>query len=185
MKKYVLTLVAALFCAVASAGDGFYIGAGAAGQVVPAIDGTRFSVAPAVELGYKTTFIGVGVTGSMNGEAMISLDINSGFMVAEPVNIIFGCGYGAIYRKMNFFEDGHEYSTSGFINWPHANIGIEFGLTDNLGVRLIGALGYARCTYEGNNQSYGYYDDYYYYARYNYDGWNFAAQIRASLVWNF
>ena len=180
MKKYIIALMALVSSSV-YAGDGFFIGAGAACQIVPAVDGTRYSAAPAVELGYSGYYFDINASGSINGEAMVSLDINSRFPLAENADLLFGGGMGAAYREMQFIEDDVLYETSGFIGWPHANVGVEFAVSDNLGVRLVGALGYARCNYVNDNSSY----DYYYYDRYDVGDWRFAAQIRAMVVWTF
>lgn len=186
MKKCLIALFTAL-SASAFAGDGvgFYVGAGAACQIVPAIEGTRYSAAPVVELGYKGNWFGISASGSLNKEAMISLDINSCFPLAESVNLVFGGGYGAIYRRMEFTDQDVTYESKGFADWPHANLGVEFAITDNLGLRLVGELGYARCTYEESAPYHDYYRDYYYYDSYAYDGWQFASRNRAVLVWNF
>lgn len=184
MKKYIIALMALVSSSV-YAGDGFFIGAGAACQIVPAIDGTRYSAAPAIELGYNGSYFGISASGSVNGEAMVSLDINSRFPLAENADLLFGGGMGAAYRKMQFVEDGINYKTSGFINWPHANVGVEFTVADNFGIRLIGALGYARCNYVDDYPAYDYYYYDHYYNHYEAGDWRFAAQIRAMVVWTF
>ncbi len=187
MKKYIIALMA-LVCSSVYAGDGFYVGAGAAYQIVPLLDGTtNCSFAPAAEVGYNYGSFGIGITGSFNKDIMLSADVNSKFMLTEEFGVIFGCGYGAVHRTTECHVEGCDYKVSGFIGWPHVNVGVEVPFTDNLGLHLVGVIGYSRDKYDdyGYSHNYGNYDfaTHSYYR--SYDGWCFTSQVRASLVWSF
>lgn len=178
MKRTFCTLFAALVCvsaAFAGNGSDFYIGAGAACQVVPVMDGTRYSAAPVVEFGVKSNYLNLGVAGSVNGEAMVSVDANGNFMMNNLLDVILGCGFGGIYRETEHTEGFTTYRRTGFIAWPHVNFGVEFFLSERFGLRMVGAFGYVHSNGGGG------YGDYHY----SYDGWDFASQARASLVWYF
>ncbi len=184
MKKYIIALMA-LVCTTASAGDGFYIGGGAAYQFVPLLDGTtNHSFAPAAEIGYNCGSFGIGAMGSFDGDIMLSVDVNSNFWMTDEFNVILGCGYGAIYRTTKCNVDDCDYKISGFIGWPHVNLGVEVAMTDNLSLRLIGAVGY--CRNQHSDYDHRYYDyDFATHTYYSYDGWRFASQVRATIVWSF
>ena len=175
----------ALVCVSASADDGFYVGVGGAYQYVPVWEGTNHSIAPSAELGYNYGYLSFGVAASFYGNMMLSGDINTRFMLTDTFGLILGGGYGAVYRKMKCPEEGCDYESKGFTGWPHLNVGIEVGLTENLGLRVVGAIGYGRYQYDSYNHDYRY--DYHSYDYYGYsaDEWRVATQVRAALVWNF
>ena len=184
MKKKILALLMALFsvCTM-SAGDGLYVGVGGAYQSIPLLDGTTHnSVAPAVELGYNYGYFGFGAAASFAGNMMFAADVHTNLAVTEECAIVLGCGYGAIYRKTKCPVDDCDYEIKGFIDWPHADLGVDVSLTDNFGLRIIGALGYGRSRDDYNHDYY--YSDYDSHGYYRGD-WRFAAQVRAMLVWTF
>jgi len=188
MKKKILALCLALLSVcTASAGDGFYIGGGAAYQFVPLLNGTtNHSFAPAAEIGYNYGNFGIGAMGSFDGDIMLSLDFNSTFMLSDEFGVVLGCGYGAIYRTTKCDVEGCDYKVSGFIGWPHVNLGVEIPVTDNLGFRLVGAVGYCRNYHNDYDSGHRYYDyDFATHTYYGYDGWRFASQVRAVVVWSF
>ncbi|MBQ7632852.1 MAG: hypothetical protein IJS88_01900 [Alphaproteobacteria bacterium] len=180
MKKIVTLCVFLLGALSAEAGNGFYVGAGVACQFVPNLGGTHFAVAPAVDLGFKSDYLMVGGMASFDGDIMLSVDVNSRLELVENVNMFLGGGYGTIYRKSEYVVNNEIYKSSGYVSWPHANIGMEFGFNDNVGLHLIGAFGYSRCPnyYDVHGYRYDYYHD-------NNNNWRIAAQVRASIVWTF
>lgn len=181
MKKKVFTLL--LVCVVAltaTAGNGLYIGAGAAYQFVPTFQqGTSCNLAPAAEIGYNGDYFNLGCSGSFNKEnSMFSFDMNGRLMLNDYVGFLVGGGYGLVYNKTEFSTPDGDYETSGYMGWPHINLALEANVTNNLGFKLTAALGYGRYSFD----RYDYYD---YYDHYGYEGWHASSQIRAVLTWTF
>ena len=112
---------------------------------------------------------------SLAKNMMISLDINGRTYLSENFDLLYGVGYGGIfYDDMPVgvvAEKGktREVTKSGDVNWPHANVGVIYGINDNMDLRVVGVAGYSegvRYVGEGRN-------------------WHFVSQLRASVVWNF
>ena len=106
---------------------------------------------------------------------MLSFDVNGRTYLFPGWKLLYGAGYGIVFyddeRCGIVSEDGQvtELTESGSIYWPHANVGVIYGINDNMDLRIVGVIGYTEgIRYYGEEKN-----------------WHFVSQIRASVVWNF